>query len=127
MQNLQLIGKGHFGKTTVSVDVPVMLFEEENLWYAYLPSFDLTGYGHDANEARESLKITLDEFIRYTLNKKTFFEELKRLGWEIKRKNKPFKAPSISDLMKENEELKELVDMKRYSKDIYSVNLPAYV
>jgi len=34
MQNLQLAGEGKYGKASVKVDVPVMLFEEEKAWFA---------------------------------------------------------------------------------------------
>lgn len=126
MQNLQLKGKGQFGKAVVSVDVPVMLFQEEKIWYAYLPSFDLTGYGNNENEAKDSLKIVLDEFIRYTLNKKTFFDELKRLGWKVKSKNKHFLAPQVTDLINENEQLKEIINTKQYFTSNYPVSIPAF-
>ncbi|MEO7834034.1 MAG: hypothetical protein ABIR50_01850 [Ginsengibacter sp.] len=126
MQNLQLAGQGKYGKATVKVDVPVMLFEEEKNWFAYLPSFDLTGYGNNPEEAKESLKIVLDEFIRYSLNKKTFFEELRRLGWEIKSKNRPIHAPKMSDLIQKNDQLKDIINSKQYSTANYQVNVPAY-
>ena len=126
MQNLQLAGEGKYGKATVKVDVPVMLFEEEKNWFAYLPSFDLTGYGKNAGEAKESLKIVLDEFIRYSLNKKTFFEELKRSGWEIKSKKRPIHAPKMSDLIQKNDQLKDIINLKQYSTANYQVNVPAY-
>ena len=126
MQNLQLKGEGKYGKSTVKVEVPVMVFEEENTWFAYLPSFDLTGYGNDTEEAKESLKIVLDEFIRYSLNKKTFFDELRRLGWVIKSKKRPIHAPKMSDLIQSNEQLKEIIDSKQYSTSSYQVNVPAF-
>jgi hypothetical protein len=126
MQSLQLAGKGIYGKSTVKVDVPVMLFEEEKTWFAYMPSFDLTGYGNNQEEAKESLKIVLDEFIRYSLNKKTFFEELRRLGWEIKSKKRPIHAPKMSDLIQKNDQLKDIINSKQYSTANYQVNVPAY-
>ena len=126
MQNLQLKGEGKYGKSTVKVEVPVMVFEEENTWFAYLPSFDLTGYGNDTEEAKESLKIVLDEFIRYSLNKKTFFDELRRLGWEVKSKKRPLHAPKMSDLVQSNEQLREIINSKQYSTSNYQVSVPAF-
>lgn len=126
MQKLQLKGEGKFGKAKVEVNVTVILFKEDNIWYAYLPSLDLNGYGNTEVEAKESLKVTIDEFIRFTLNKKTFFDELKRLGWSIKKKNKTFIAPKISDLIRENEELREIVDSKKYISDDYQVKVPVF-
>ncbi len=40
------------------------------------PLFDLTGYGTSEDEAKKSLSVTLDEFLRYTINKNTFIFEL---------------------------------------------------
>lgn len=126
MENLQLKGGRKYKQGTVSLNVPVMLFEEDSIWYAYLPSFDLTGYGSDIKEAKRSLTIVLDEFIRYTLNKNTFFSELRRLGWNIKSKTKPIKAPKMSELIEENEQLKDIIDSKRFSTVDYPVNIPVY-
>lgn len=126
MQNLQLKGKGQYKQGTLNVDVPVMLFKDSDTWYAYLPSFDLTGYGGDPEEAKESLKVVLNEFIRYTLNKKTFFEELKRLGWKFRPKSKRLKAPEMSELIEENKELKEIVNTREYYSARYPVNIPAF-
>ncbi|MBN9351779.1 MAG: hypothetical protein J0H55_13950 [Chitinophagaceae bacterium] len=124
MENLQLKGEKKFGSTRVKVNVQVFLFMEDDIWYAYLPALDINGYGNNENEAKESLKIAINEFIRYTLNKKTFFDELKRLGWVIKKSKKSFIAPKISDLINENEELKEIVDSRSYKSDDYQVRVP---
>lgn len=126
MKNLELKGKNRYRQGTVSVNVPVILFEEDHIWYAYLPSFDLTGYGNDIEEAKKSLTIVLDEFIRYTLNKDTFLSELRRMGWVIKSKNKPMKAPKMSDLVEENEQLKDILDTKQISTIKYPVNIPVF-
>jgi predicted RNase H-like HicB family nuclease len=124
MENLQLKGEKNFGKTRVKVNVQVILFQEDDIWYAYLPALDINGYGSNEEEAKESLKIAINEFIRYTLNKKTFYDELKRLGWIIKKSKKTLIAPKISDLVNENEDLKEILDSKRYISDGYQVRVP---
>ena len=124
MENLQLKGEKRFGRTRVKVDVQVFLFKEDAIWYAYLPALDLNGYGNSEEDAKESLKISINEFIRYTINKKTFFDELKRLGWTIKKNKKILIAPKISDLVNENEELKEILDSKSYISDGYQVRVP---
>lgn len=126
MQNLQLKGRSEYKQGTVNISVPVMLFEEDKTWYAYLPSLDLIGYGKDTEEAKASLKIVLDEFIRYTLNKKTFFKELRRLGWRVRSKTKPIEAPKMSELIEVNEQLKDIIDTKQYSTSKYSMNIPAF-
>lgn len=104
----------------------VLVFEEENIYFAYMPSFDLTGYGKTEEEAKESLTIVLNEFLRYTLNKNTLFIEMQRLGWKIKNKKKPIYAPQMSDLINSNEQLKEIVNSRQYSTLNYQVDIPAF-
>lgn len=126
MQDLKISGEKHYGKSTINFDLPLFLFEEDKIWFAYLPSLDLTGYGNNEIEAKESLTVVLDEFFRYTLNKNTLISEMKRLGWQIKSKKKPMHAPEISDLIKTNDQLKEIINFKEYSTSHYQVNVPAF-
>lgn len=126
MQQGNLSGEKKFGDKSVKLDVTVLLFEEDNLHFAYLPPFDLTGYGNNESEALQSLTIVLDEFLRYTLNKNTFLLELKRLGWKIRSKAKPMVAPQMSDLINTNEQLRDIVNSKKYTTSNYQVNVPAF-
>lgn len=118
--------KKKIGTKSEKVDLQVLFFEEDNIQYAYMPSFDLTGYGNTAAEAKESLTIVLDEFLRYTLNKNILFLEMQRLGWKIKSKTKPMYAPQMSDLINTNEQLKDIVNSKQYSTSDYQVKIPAF-
>lgn len=126
MQNLKISGDKQFGGKSVKLNLQVLLFEEEKTWFAYMPSLDLTGYGNTELEAKESLTVVLDEFLRYTLNKNTLLKEMKRLGWQIKSKKKPMHAPEISDLINTNDQLKEIINYKEYSTSHYQVNVPAF-
>ena len=126
MQDLKISRNKHFGKNTIRFDLPLFLFEEDKVWFAYLPSLDLNGYGKTEIEAKESLSIVLDEFLRYTLNKNTLLSEMKRLGWQIKSKKKPMLAPEISDLINTNDQLKEIINYKDYATSHYQVNVPAF-
>ena len=126
MQQGNLKGEKKFGTRYVKVDLQVIFFEEDNIHYAYMPSFDLTGYGNTDEEAQKSLTIVLDEFLRYTLNKNTLFIELQRLGWKIKSKKKPMFAPQMSDLINTNDQLKDIINSKQYTTSNYQVNVPAF-
>lgn len=126
MQQGNLKGEKLFGSKSIKIDVQVLFFQEEDICYAYMPSFDLTGYGNTEQEARESLTIVLDEFLRYTLNKNTLLIEMKRLGWKIKNKTKPMYAPQMSDLINTNDELRDIVNSKEYTTSNYQVNVPAF-
>ena len=126
MQQANLSGGKKFGNNFITISLQVLFFEEENIHYAYMPSFDLTGYGNTEKEAKESLTIVLDEFLRYTLNKNTLFIEMQRLGWKIKSKKKPMYAPQMSDLINTNDQLKDIVNSKQYTTSNYQVNVPAF-
>lgn len=126
MQEANLSGEKKFGTKSIKVSLQVLFFEEDNIHYAYMPSFDLTGYGNTEDEAKESLTIVLDEFLRYTLNKNTLFIEMQRLGWKIKSKKKPMYAPQMSDLINTNDQLKDIVNSKQYTTSNYQVNVPAF-
>ena len=126
MQQGNLQGEKKFGSKSVKVSLQILFFKEDSIHYAYMPSFDLTGYGKTEDEAKESLTVVLDEFLRYTLNKNTLFIEMQRLGWKIKSKKKPMYAPQMSDLINTNDQLKDIVNSKQYTTSNYQVNVPAF-
>ncbi len=126
MQQGNLMEEKEIGTKSIKVDLQVLFFEEDNIHYAYMPSFDLTGYGNTEEEAKKSLTVVLDEFLRYTLNKNTLFIEMQRLGWKIKSKKKPLYAPQMSDLINTNDQLKDIVNSRQYTTSNYQVNLPAF-
>jgi len=126
MQEANLSGEKKFGTESIKVSLQVLFFEEDKIHYAYMPSFDLTGYGNTENEAKESLTVVLNEFLRYTLNKNTLFIEMQRLGWKIKSKKKPMYAPQMSELINTNDQLKDIVNSKQYTTLNYQVNVPAF-
>ena len=41
MQELHLSGEKNFGGKSVKLNLPVIFFQEENMHYAYIPSFEL--------------------------------------------------------------------------------------
>jgi hypothetical protein len=125
MQQGMLNGQKKFDSDYIKVNLQVLFFQEEGIHYAYMPSLDLTGYGHSKKEASASLTIVFEEFLRYTLKKKTLLTELQRLGWKLKSKTKPMLAPRMSDLIKSNEQLKEIINSKNFSSSSYPVQLPA--
>ena len=46
MQETNLSGEKKYGSNAVKVNLQVLLFEGDNIYFAYMPSFDLTGYGN---------------------------------------------------------------------------------
>ncbi len=126
MQEAKLSDEFQFGGKTLTVNLKVLFFEEDKIHFAFVPSLDLTGYGKTSKEANESLKVVLDEFLRYTIEKNIFFLELQRLGWDIKNKKKPMMPPELSDLININEQLKDIINHKQYTTSNYPVKLPVF-
>ena len=127
MQNLNF--EGHFDAASAKVDITVGLlqFEEGGNTIIYCPSFDLSGYGKNPEEAKKSFEITVAEFFRYTLNKKTLTKELNRLGWNIKQadvKNRKFKTPGLAELITKNDYLQEILNEKEFTKFDQTIAMP---
>jgi hypothetical protein len=126
MQEAKFSGEFKQGGKSLSLNLKVIFFEEDKIFFSYLPSLDLTGYGNTNAEALESLNIVLDEFLRYSIEKNTFFIELQRLGWNINNKKKLMMPPEMSELININEQLKDIIDHKQFSTSNYPVNLPSF-
>ena len=77
----------------ISVESPVIIFDQDDTKIVFSPSLELFGYGKNLKEAKSSLYNNLEEFINYTMNKGTFASELKRLGWVFKKRKKQYIVP----------------------------------
>lgn len=111
------------GKKNVELNVSIFLWEEDSVFYVYAPALDLTGYGLNKEEARESFETILHEFIVYTHNKKTIFKELENLGWAVNKRKKRVISPDFEDMLSENEHFKHLYKSKDLIRDSSNVNL----
>lgn len=112
-------------EANVKANIVLISFKEEENYIIYSPHLEVTGYGKSEDEAMESFNHCLGVFLDYTVNKKTLHKELISLGWELKKgtiKNpKKINAPSISELLKHNSALEELLnkhDIKTTQKEV---------
>jgi hypothetical protein len=64
----------------VEIEIDLIEFQENGLYYAYTPALDLIGYGHTKHEAHKSWEIVLGEYFKYTMNKSTFIADLENHG-----------------------------------------------
>ena len=129
MQNLNFSGNFSNDQAKVSVIVGVFQFQEDGNTIIYSPAFDLSGYGKDLKEAKHSFEVTLDEFLDYTIKKKTFVKELNRLGWKLKQsdiKKKKIKAPELATLITKNDYLAEILNEKNFTKFDQTISVPAF-
>lgn len=108
-------------RENIKVKLPLIEFEEEGVQIIYCPALDLSGYGNNEIEAKKSFEIVLEEFLKYTLNKKTFFKELSKMGWKIRKGHKPMIPPELCFLLEKNENFSRIVneyDFRKFDKQI---------
>ncbi|HON53773.1 MAG TPA: hypothetical protein PLS12_11235, partial [Bacteroidales bacterium] len=53
------------------VTLSLIKFKEDKAAIIYSPALDLSGYGNTFEDAKKSFSTTLQEFIKYTHNKRT--------------------------------------------------------
>jgi hypothetical protein len=109
---------------TIDVKLSFISFKEDNAEIIYCPALDISGYGRDLKEAAASFKISLGEFFQYSLNKNTFFSELQRLGWKI-RKSRPMVPPDISKLLEQNDNFSRIFNNHDFHKYDQVLKVPA--
>lgn len=102
----------------IHVNVDVITWQEDGIFYYFSPALDLVGYGESDIEARKSFEIMLAEFVDYTHNKRTMFDELERLGWTINKKKKRMHPPKKEELLQDNEEYRNLMDRQDIQKTV---------
>jgi len=127
------IFRGGFENKAGSVKVMLLLFhfEDENkVHFIYSPHLDMTGYGSNMEEAKNSFEIVFEDFIDYTLKKETLSNVLTGLGWELKgsaKKQKKVFAPSITSVIKENKYVSEIFDKYLVNTYHQEVGLPSFI
>jgi hypothetical protein len=115
----------------VRVNLFLIHFQDENnIHFIFSPHLDLTGYGNNLREAKKSFNIALDDFISYTINKKTLSKVLTGLGWKVKgstRKPAKILAPSITSVIANNRHVSEIFDNHTAKTFHQEVEFPAMV
>ena len=129
----EYIFQGKLQSTSTLIKVKLLLFhfEDENkINFIYSPHLDLTGYGNDTEEAKKSFKIVLEDFVDYTMKKKTLGKVLSELGWTLtgsSKKPKKIIAPSITSVINDNKFVSEIFDKYPVSTYHQEIGLPAFV
>ncbi len=129
----QYIFEGKYQNISSVVKVKLLLFhfeDEKKVHFIYSPHLDLTGYDKNFEGARKSFEIVFEDFVDYTLKKKSLGKVLTELGWKLKgsaQKPKKVIAPSITSVIKDNEFVSEIFD--KYPVNTYhqEVGLPCFV
>lgn len=115
-------------KTYIDCNLPLIIFEEEGNTIIFCPSLDLSGYGSDEEEAKRSWESALDIYFEYTMAKGSLAKDLTKLGWQIKKSlKKKVEPPSMSYLLDNNDEFREIFDNHPYRKLHTTVGIPDLV
>ncbi len=104
--------------------------DENNIHFIYSPHLDITGYGNTLREAKASFEIVLNDFIDYTIKKKTLTKVLKKLGWQMagnEKKPKKIVAPGIASVISENDYVSDIFDKYTTKTFHQNVEIPALV
>ena len=122
--NKNITGMWTSNDRTVGVNLSLIIFEDDGKVVVYCPALDISGYGLNEREAIESFKVSLGEFFLYTLQKKTFLSELKKLGWTIS-KSKTMMPPAMSKLLKQNANFSNIFNNYPFKKINEQISIPA--
>ena len=123
---------GDFKNKVGEVKVKLLLVnfkDENNIHFIYSPHLDLTGYGQSLDEAKKSFEIVFEDFIDYTLKKKSLGKVLSKLGWQLKgtiKKPQKVLAPSITSIISKNDYVSEIFDKYPVSTYHQEVGIPAF-
>ena len=122
----KIVLEGKFPAHGVQVKLSLFTFIEDNVHVVYSPALDLYGYGNDEHEARHSFELSLGEYVKYTSNKKTIEQDLKKYGWKIDKRHKTLSSPDVSALLQTNESFREMVNNRPFKKYDLNVQIPAF-
>ena len=109
----------------VETELALISFQEDDVFFVYCPALDLTGYGYNENEAKESFSQTLKMYLEYTTNENTLSKDLELHGWE--KSNRKFKSLDFDFLFRHNEQLKNIVNNRDFSKYKEQIQFPECV
>lgn len=114
------------GNNLVKLQLAVVIFAEDDIHYASCPALDILGYGYNDQEAEQSFKTMLDEFLNYTMHKKTFAKELERLGWKLESKrSKHMVPPDLTTMISTNDDLGRIMNTTSHRTQYQEIQLPA--
>ena len=107
--------KGKTAKFNVNLSIIEFKDKETKTTVVYAPALKVYGYGNTVKEARESFNISLLEFFRYTSNKGTFIKEMKKLGWDIKKRKYELKLkiPEFTRLLQQDDNLSNIFNQNK--------------
>lgn len=120
-------GNWSSGSNKITVNLFVILFNEEGTVIAFCPALDVYGYGKNEVEAQNSFDIALEEYFRYTINKNTLLDDLTNRGWKTagsKTRKSHLTPPTMSELLNLNADFGEIFNTHEFQKLNRAVEIP---
>ncbi|MBQ8969265.1 MAG: hypothetical protein IJ064_05995 [Bacteroidaceae bacterium] len=114
-----------FNREGVSISVSVYVFKEDDVFIAYCPSLDLSGYDTTESKARQDFEYMLSEYLRSQMEQNTLHEDLTRHGWKVGPRWAT--EPKFDELLSANIQMQKVVAMPEFSKINVNTHCPAYV
>jgi len=119
--------KSELESSAINFNLPLIIFEEDGATICYCPALDLSGYGHTEQEAIDSYKFAINEYLDYCSKNRTLIQDLKRLGWHIKNRiRQNTTPPPITKLLAHNDNFRRVFENFDYKKLSTNVLFPAY-
>lgn len=108
----------------VTVEVSVFVYQDTqypngDMFIAYCPELDLTGYDTTPQGARDSFQYVLKDYLDYTLKNGTLEADLLKHGWR-KYKNGRIVKPSLDTMLRKSQ-LKTVLNQTTLNKFPYSL------
>lgn len=85
-------------KGTMELSLSVYLFKENDVFVAYCPSLDLSGYDLTEEDARRDFDYHLQEYVKFQIEHETLDKDLTRHGWQVMQRKA--KGPEIGTLLR---------------------------
>lgn len=104
--------------TTIRVLLDVFSYKDNGVQMMYAPALDLCGYGSTVEEAKQSFKVVVSEYLRYGLENNTLEDDLHSHGWKPSSEMQEFESPDILSIVKRNKQLQSVMrkDYRKISK-----------
>jgi hypothetical protein len=109
INNRQIVKKNSivFGDKGVDVTVSLFVFKEGDIYIAYCPSLDLSGYDYTADGACSDFEYMLTDYLNHQLENGTLRADLVSHGWKLG--DLKANEPELSEMLISNSQLKKLV------------------
>ena len=73
------------GKMSLTIDIEIVIVEEDKYFVAYCPALELSSYGDSKEDALKAFHKEVDIFIKETTKRGTLEKYLLKNGWRLQK------------------------------------------